>query len=72
MSFIPDFKKRNIKIYLFALGTFEWTLSLVLVLPHVIVQVALCHKLFLADLARPWLHPVVFYPEDVNIKHILY
>ena len=62
--------ERNLKTYLFALGTFEWALSLVLVLPHVIVQVALCHKLFLADLARPRLHSVVFNPEDRNVKHI--
>lgn len=56
-------QQRLPQIGLFALGTFEWTLSLVLVLPHVIVQVALCHKLFLANLARPRLHSVVFNPD---------
>lgn len=48
--------------HLFALSALERPLPLVLVLPHVVHQVALCHKLFLADVTGVRLLAMVFHP----------
>ena len=50
-------------LYLFALSALEGPLPLVLVLPHVVHQVALRHKLLLADVTGVRFLTVVFHPE---------
>lgn len=51
------------QVGLFALGAFERSLSLILVLPHMIHQVAFRHKCFLTDVARIRFLAVVFHPD---------
>lgn len=50
------------QVGLLALGAFERSLSLILVLPHMIHQVAFRHKCFLTDVAGIRLLPVVLHP----------
>ena len=52
------------------MSALEWPLPLVLVLPHVVHQVALRHKLFLADVTGVRLLAVVFHPENSSFKII--
>jgi len=51
------------QVRLFALSALEWPLPLVLVLPHVVHQVALRHKLLLADVTGVRLLAMVFHPD---------
>ena len=55
-------------LYLFALSAFEGPLPLVLVLPHVVHQVALRHKLLLADVTGVRFLTVVFHPERSRVR----
>ena len=56
--------------YLFALSALEGPLPLVLVLPHVVHQVALRHKLLLADVTGVRLLAMVFHPEKSSYYNI--
>merc|ERR1712203_1199854 len=55
-------KKGFAEVRLFALSALEGPLPLVLVLPHVVHQVALRHKLLLADVTGVRFLTVVFHP----------
>ena len=57
-----------INLYLFALSALEGPLPLVLVLPHVVHQVALRNELLLANVTRVRLLTVVLHPENQSFK----
>ena len=69
---ISSFKEEKTKIqsHLFALSALEGPLPLVLVLPHVVHQVALCNELLLANVTRVRLLTVVLHPGNKSCKYL--
>ena len=46
--------------------TFEWSLSVVFVLPHVVVKITFCHKFLLANFTTVWFLSLMLYPEKID------
>ena len=43
--------------------TFEWSLSVIFMLPHVVVKITFGHKLLLANFTTVWFLSLMLYPE---------